>query len=230
MLSFTNNSGPLFIIGTVGVTLFGNSTIGFLLLITHILSCITVGIILGIMDRFSNRHPVNIYSKNTFIKKQNNNSNCSFSNLGEILAKSINSAISTVLMIGGFVVLFSVILSILKSSHILDVFCTFLSSIFKYLNIDTNLATGFVTGIIELTNGVKQTAILNTKLITPSIVLCAFLLGFGGFSILLQVLSITSKSDLSIKPYIIGKLMQGLFAAFYTYIAIQNIPFLNFDI
>ena len=45
LLSFTNNSGPLFIIGTVGISMFGNSTIGLLLFITHLLSCITVGII-----------------------------------------------------------------------------------------------------------------------------------------------------------------------------------------
>lgn len=43
LIAFTNNSGPLFIVGTVGAGLFGNSNIGFLLLITHILACITVG-------------------------------------------------------------------------------------------------------------------------------------------------------------------------------------------
>ena len=37
LLAFTNNSGPLFILGTVGISLFGNTQIGFLLLITHIL-------------------------------------------------------------------------------------------------------------------------------------------------------------------------------------------------
>ena len=42
LLSFTNNSGPLFIIGSVGISLFGNQTIGIILLITHILACITV--------------------------------------------------------------------------------------------------------------------------------------------------------------------------------------------
>ena len=230
MLSFTNNSGPLFIIGTVGVTLFGNSSIGFLLLVTHILACITVGILLGIIDRFYKKDPENLNSKCISKPSSNNNISCSFSNLGEILGKSINNSISTVLMIGGFIVLFSVILSILQNSHIIDIFCNCVSIIFKYLNIDTSLATGFVTGIIELTNGVKITCTLNNKLISPNIILCAFLLGFGGFSILLQVLSITSKSDLSIKPYIIGKLMQGLFAAFYTYIAIKNIPFFNFDL
>ena len=31
MLAFTNNSGPLFIIGTVGISLFGDTTIGIIL-------------------------------------------------------------------------------------------------------------------------------------------------------------------------------------------------------
>ena len=48
MLAFTNNSGPLFIIGTVGITLFGNTQIGILLFITHILACISVLISLSL--------------------------------------------------------------------------------------------------------------------------------------------------------------------------------------
>lgn len=51
MLAFTNNSGPLFIIGTVGILLFGNTSIGILLFITHLLSSITVGLILGICSK-----------------------------------------------------------------------------------------------------------------------------------------------------------------------------------
>lgn len=43
LLSFTNNAGPLFIVGTVGSSLFYDSRIGILLLITHILACLTVG-------------------------------------------------------------------------------------------------------------------------------------------------------------------------------------------
>ena len=63
-----------------------------------------------------------------------------------------------------------------------------------------------------------------------NIILTSFLLGFGGISVLLQVLSITSKTDLSIKPYILGKLLHGIISSFYTYIFINIIPFFNFDI
>jgi len=40
LIAFTNNSGPLFIIGTVGISLFSSSLIGFKLFIVHILSCL----------------------------------------------------------------------------------------------------------------------------------------------------------------------------------------------
>ena len=62
------------------------------------------------------------------------------------------------------------------------------------------------------------------------IILCAFLLGFGGFSVLLQVWSIIAKTDLSIKKYMIGKFLQGVFAACYTFFALKFIPFINLDV
>lgn len=51
LLAFTNNSGPLFIIGTVGISLFCNSLIGVLLFITHLLACLTVGFIFRFWKR-----------------------------------------------------------------------------------------------------------------------------------------------------------------------------------
>lgn len=225
LLSFTNNSGPLFILGTVGITMFGNSTTGLLLLITHILSCLTVGIIF----RFWKVSKKSNYSSfNPSINKSNHK--VSFSNLGEILADSITSSISTILMIGGFVVLFSVIISIFKVSHIVYVFSDILAPVFSILNIPYEFISSILVGIFEITNGISLISLINIKEISLNIIITAFLLGIGGLSILLQVFSITSKSDLSIKPYIFGKLMQGILAAFYTFLFIQFFPSFNFNL
>ena len=51
------------------------------------------------------------------------------SDLGEILGDSIKNAISTILTIGGFVVLFSVIISIIETSGILEILCNTLYQI-----------------------------------------------------------------------------------------------------
>ncbi len=227
LLSFTNNSGPLFIVGTVGISMFKNSTIGFLLFITHLLASITVGIIFRNWKNGKNSFS---YSSDSSSQLSKNTNYASFSNLGEIISESITNSISTILLIGGFVVIFSSIISILKSSGILyflEIFCT---PFFKAVNIDVSFIQPIITGFLEITNGINLISNIACKKISLNIILSAFLLGFGGISIFLQVFSITSKTDLSIKPYLYGKLLHGLFAALYTYIFIIVFPFFNFDL
>lgn len=225
LLSFTNNSGPLFIVGTVGISMFGNSTIGLLLLITHILSSITVGIIFRFWKYNSSEKKYNkIYSKSSTYK------NVTLSNVGEVLGKSITDSISTVLMIGGFVVLFSAIISILNSSGLLNYFVLLLSPVFNLLNINSSFVYGILTGILEITNGISYISRINIKAISTNIIITSFLLGCGGLSVLLQVLSIVSKTDLSFKPYIYGKLLHGFIAVIYTIIAISLFLIFNFNL
>ena len=226
LLSFTNNSGPLFIVGTVGISMFGNSTIGLLLLVTHILACITVGIIFRFWKSGKTSSDY-ISSKSSITSKYKN---VTFSNLGEVLGKSITNSISTILMIGGFVVIFSSVISILKSSGILSSLVLVLTPVFNFLHIDSSFIFGILTGLLEITNGISSIASINVKHISVSVIIAAFLLGTGGLSVLLQVLSITSKTDLSIKPYFYGKLLHGVLAAFYTFVAISAFPFLNFNL
>ncbi len=126
--------------------------------------------------------------------------------------------------------LFSVIISILNNTKIFDFLSFALSPILSRFNLPSEFINGLFSGLVELTNGVSIISKIPFKAISVNVIICAFLLGFGGISILLQVLSITSSSDISIKPYIIGKLLQGLFAAFYTYLLISNFTFFNFDL
>ena len=236
LLAFTNNSGPLFILSSVGIGMFGDTKTGILLLCTHILACITVGIILGKFSKKTDeefRSKINNElekSKKITDNKRNRNKEISIKNLGEVLSNSINNSISTILLIGGFVVIFSVILSILNRTQILDMLSMLLKPILQIFNIDTDFAKPLLSGIIELTNGVKQVSGIHIKAISQNIILCAFLLGFGGFSVLLQVFSIVSKTDLSMKKYVAGKLIQGIFASIYTFLALKFIPFINLDI
>lgn len=225
LLSFTNNSGPLFIIGTVGISLFGNYLIGILLFITHILGCITVGILFKFWKKNSSTK-----IKYTTSKYDNKLQNITISNLGEVLGTSIQSAISTILMIGGFVVLFSVIISILNVSGITKLICILCEPICNIFNIPSQIVSSTFTGLFELTNGINMISAINLKNISLNIVISAFLLGFGGISILLQVFSIVSKSDLSMKPYILGKLLHGFFAAVYTFLIMNIIPVFNFNL
>lgn len=218
LITFTNNSGPLFVLGTVGITLFYDTCIGLLLLFTHILACISVGIIFR-------------FWKTKEKKKRNNDTltnNVTFNSLGEILSKSILSAINSVVLIGGFIVFFGILLSILQKTQIINLFKIIILPCFKLLDIDTQYITPLLTGVLELTNGVATISAIPNKNLSFNIVFCSFLLGFGGFSIILQVLSIISKSDISIKPYILGKLLHGTLAAFYTFVIMHSFSYFSY--
>lgn len=221
LLAFTNNSGPLFIIGTVGIKMYGNSLIGFLLLITHILACISVGICFRFWKASS---PICLGSNN--FQKSLSNNRANLSNLGEIISKSITNSISTVLNIGGFIVIFSVIISMLKQSH----FILLLSPLLELFNIPVGFAESFILGIVEITNGIFSISAIPLRKISVNIILSSFLLGCGGISVLLQVWSIVSKTDLSIRSYVLGKILHGIFATIYTFLLILIFPIFQFDL
>lgn len=207
--------------------MFSNSSIGLLLFVTHILSAISVGIILGLFSRHKNKFSYNFSNS---VSNAYKNQSCNIKNLGSILSEAIMESSKTLIMIGGFVVIFSIVISILSKSKILEIISFILYPILKLLNIDLSFAVPIISGIFELTNGILLITSTATKTISINIVLCAFLLGFGGISVLLQVLSIISKCDISIKKYIYGKLLQGIIAAGYTYILITMLPMFNLNL
>lgn len=224
LLAFTNNSGPLFIIGTIGIGLFKDTTTGLILLLTHIVAALTVGIIF----RFWKYNDTNISSTSNSVNIHANN--ICFSNIGITLGTAIKNSIVTILNIGGFIVFFSVIISILNKMHFIYLIELVLNPILNIFNISNDFSNGIINGIFEITNGLQQISSIPIKNISFSIIISAFILGFGGISVILQVSSFTSKTDISIKPYIIGKLLQGILSAFYTFIIFHFFSFLSLDL
>ena len=222
LLTFTNNSGPLFIIGTVGISMFGNSSIGILLFICHILACLSVGFIFRFYKRNTRETSETLSNSST--------TTLSFNNLGGIIATSIINSVHSIILIGGFIVLFSVIISMIYRSNAFLLLEYIFTPILSVFNISSSIITPFFTGIVELTNGLMTLTSIHLKNISVLYSCASFLLGFGGISILLQVLSITSKTDLSIKPYIFGKLLQGVLATIYTICIISFFPFFNLNL
>ena len=170
--------------------MFQDSLIGVLLLITHILSCLTVGFIFRFWKR-------NKTIKNSSPHYNFNSADINISNLGEILSTSIISSIKTILLIGGFVVLFSVILSLLNESGFMKIICYFCFPLFDLFGMNKmDFSNGFFSGVLEVTNGLNIISNINIKHISCNIIISSFILGFGGLSVLLQVYSIISKSNI----------------------------------
>ena len=101
LIAFTNSSGPLFIIGAIGIGMFENQKIGLLLLLTHFLAAITV----GLLFKFYKYHKT--FSIISYTMSNSNTIN--ISKIGSIMAEAINKSISTLLLICGYIVFFAVL-------------------------------------------------------------------------------------------------------------------------
>ena len=93
LLRFCNNAGPLFIIGTVGVGMFGNKMYGYLLLLSHILSAVLLGL---------------LFRKKCFCFYGDKKTHARFD--ASLISDSMNNALQSILSVCGYIVLFQVIL------------------------------------------------------------------------------------------------------------------------
>ena len=207
LLSFTNNSSPIFIISAIGISIFGNKTIGIVLLFIQILSSILVGIIFRFW-KYNDKE----YIDYSYLSLNEDTNLKVVPNTVEIFINSIKNAVFTTLQIGGFVIIFSVILSILKSTGILNILAYLLS----FIGIPENYSLALIYGLFEISNGMNLIKNIIAYNNIVSLIVSSFILGFGGISILFQIYSLIYKEHISIKPYICGKLLQACFSVILT--------------
>ena len=207
LLSFTNNSSPIFIISAIGISIFGNKTIGIVLLFIQILSSILVGIIFRFW-KYNDKE----YIDYSYLSLNEDTNLKVVPNTVEIFINSIKNEVFTTLQIGGFVIIFSVILSILKSTGILNVLAYLLS----FIGIPENYSLALIYGLFEISNGMNLIKNIIAYNNIVSLIVSSFILGFGGISILFQIYSLIYKEHISVKPYICGKLLQACFSVILT--------------
>lgn len=90
------------------------------------------------------------------------------------------------------------------------------------------MLVGSFKGFLEITSGIKILSSLSID-INILLPLIALILGFGGISVHMQVASIISHTDLSLKPYLIGKTLHGIFAGIITYCILNYTNFFNLE-
>ena len=212
LLNIATNGSPLFIIGTVGTAMLNSTFLGYILLISNALSCIIIGLILPTKKTVNYNLSGNSSVAATQIKEN--------PNFGVALKNALEDATKTCLSIGSFVVIFSVIISIIKSSGI---YHTAINALCSTGIIDHSILDGLFLGFIEITNGCSIVATSNLSL-NVKILICSFLIGFSGLSITFQVYSFVYKYKVSMKKYLSLKVVQGIICTLITLLFLK-LPF-----
>lgn len=194
MVNIASNASPLFLIGTVGVSMLENKTYGYILLIANYLSCIIVSFLIP-------------YKKDNNLIKSNQNQ-IQKNNFGEILKSSLENALKTCATIGGFIILFSLVKEILINNIYSQI-------LFKNFPILKSL----IIGIFEITNGINLLIQTNIHIFLKLSIISSFC-SFSGFCVILQCYSFVHKNPFfKIKKYIFYKIIQAIISFFITYIS-----------
>lgn len=209
LLAFCNNSGPGFILGVVGVGVFGSTADGILLYLIHVLAALAAGILLrcGSRRRGAGNAREAAAANESLRRRAVCLPSAKKNGTTQAFIDAVTSSFSGCINICGFVIFFSVLLALLRGAGILALF----SSAAGLFGMSEACSGALAAGLLELTNG----AALLTGIAPPraAFALAAFLLGFGGLSVHCQAMTFIAPAGLSARKYFIGKCVQAALSA-----------------
>lgn len=195
MLAFCNNCGPAFILGVVGAGVFGSGAVGLLLYLGHILASVLIGLIF----RFYKPSDGPVKRKNIGAQFQTASFPASFTH-------SVTGAMQSTLNICAFILFFTVFIRLLTLSGFLSTLSTLLSALLAPLGLSRLWAERLLTGFLEISSGVSS---LTDGALSGRLSMAAFMLGWAGVSVHCQVMAFLGDSGLSLRTYVVGKLLHG---------------------
>lgn len=212
MLAFCNNSGPAFILGVIGAGIFANGQVAMVIYLSHLLACVTVGILFrfyhydqGPSPTAQHHHQEGKPFLPTFLS-------------------AVSKAMDSTYHICGFLLCFTVLIRLLSSTGILSLFAKVSNLILLPFGFPQDYGTGLLIGLLELSSGV--TSLSASPNPTHQVVMISFLLGWAGLSVHCQVLRFLQETDLSQGSYFMGNLLQGLFSGGYALLFLHLDPLL----
>jgi len=213
LLAFSNNSGPAFILGVVGVGIFASSQVGVILYATHAIASILV----GFLFRFWGTSDVSCTGR----RGRRPDSDVRFS---DAFISSVTGAFQSTLHICGFVIFFTVFIRLLFLTGAIPILASFFGTLLAGFGLGSEWASMLFIGLIELSSGVWSLREIAGQM-SSAIAMAAFMLGWAGLSVHCQVLSFIGGSGLSTRSYILGKFLHGIFSALLIFLLTALIPF-----
>lgn len=196
LLGFTSLASPSFVISTLGIAFYTSSTLGIILLVSHILSSLILGILLGIKY------------KNIIQQTSNNLYILSKKTKGfEIISNSIFGTLKTLGLIFCFMAMFSSIATIVCNT----------------LNLSKNVSC-IIMALTEITSGLNALS-SSTLDANAKILITSFVLSFGSFMIIYQIYAVSYTCKISLITFLKHKLIQGGLSTIITYVLIKLFKF-----
>ena len=217
LVSISNTADPLFMAGAVAVGMFGQARLGIVLALSHYAASILLGFVMrfyGQDDRPA--EPVRKPGSTGMVKRALHElvsaREADGRPIGQLLGDAVKDSVSTLLLIGGFIMVFSVITRIMSLVGIVDALAAPLTVILKKFGVEASLLDPLLEGLFEITIGCEEASRASASLYSK-IVACSAIIGWSGLSVHAQVASLIHKTDIRMHAYICSRVLHAVFAA-----------------
>lgn len=184
LMGFCNNSGPAFLIGSIGAGVFGSARLGLGLYIIHILSALITGLFFRGSGRYKAQLPHLPESR------------------GSALIDSVRQAAQSILSVCGFIVCFCVIIGLMDAGGYFSLFAGRLSAL---TGLELHAARALLSGVLELGSGIGAMRGLSPSPVNLAI--AAGIVGWGGVSVHFQTYAVLAESDIKGDLHLTGRLI-----------------------
>lgn len=222
LMSFTNTADPLFMFGAVAVGMFGYPQVGVTIAAAHYLSSITTGVLL----RFYGRGQANTLEcrsgGNILIRAFDALYNARREDarpMGQLMGDAVRNSVNTLLLIGGFIILFAVIIRIMTVIGIVAFLAKIVMFILAPLGLDPALTPAIISGFFEVTLGSQLAGQAPAAVpMVQKVMVAGAVIAWSGLSVHAQVASIISDTGMKIAPFVMARFVHAILAAVYTYV------------
>nr|WP_312001238.1 sporulation integral membrane protein YlbJ [Paenibacillus forsythiae] len=234
LVACTTSSDPIFLLGAVSVGFFHNPVLGPCLALAHYGSGLLVGLLMSFHGRREERNgagrtPAPDTSRSGKPKRERPEAGrirTAFASmaearrrdgrtLGELLKGAVESSLKLIIVVGGLVVFFTVLMELLNQAGAMAFLFSAIGRFLSVFGFPPGLAEAVTSGFFEVTLGAKAAGTAAAALPFKAAA-AAFVLSWGGLSVHAQVSSIWNGTGLRYLPFAAARLLHAFLSALLT--------------
>lgn len=226
LAGFANTAGPLFLVGAVGVGMFGVPDLGITLLIAHLSAAVLVGFCLRLhKGAESPRQTLQGSYLGRALAAMDTAREKDGRSFATLFSDAIRTTFQSMLLIGGCIMVFSVLVQVLTATGVFSPLTQLLGAVLRLFGLDPALAPAVFSGFFETTLGAQRASQATASLGARATV-ASLIVGWSGLSVQLQAASMLTGTKIRLKPYLYARLMHGLFSAMITALLLGPMSFI----
>ncbi|KWX77544.1 hypothetical protein AMQ84_12405 [Paenibacillus riograndensis] len=223
LVAFTTSSDPIFLLGAVSVGFFHDASLGLILALAHYGGGLIVGLLMSFHGRQKSQPsgpppkaplPERAGRLRLALSSMAEARRRDGRSVGELLKGAAQSSLQLIIVVGGLVVFFNVLMEMMDRAGIMSALFSFTGRLLSLAGFPAELSTALVSGLFEVTLGTRSAGAAAASVpLEFKAAAAAWVLSWGGLSVHAQVASILNGTGLRYLPFLTARLIHAFLSA-----------------